>query len=150
MDLGRLLQDEVVVQIEGAGHLDGQGDAHGGHRHHQLGPGRGQALGQLLSGALGEAHAQVDADEQGDGAVVGDRHEGQAHPLGADAGAVGGWGAHDQDSRRGTPPVQPTGRGPRWPSVLTGPPMGPHVTEAEPARGGDLRSERWPHNVNLS
>ena len=63
VDLGRLVQDEVVVQPERPGDLDGQGDAHGGHRDHHLGPVGGQALGQLPPGLLGEGHPVVHADE---------------------------------------------------------------------------------------
>ena len=38
VDLGGLVEDHVVVQAEGPADLDGQRDAHGGHRHHDVGP----------------------------------------------------------------------------------------------------------------
>jgi hypothetical protein len=72
VDLGRLLQDQVVVEPESPGHLDGQRDAHGGDRHDHVGLVGGQELGQLRAGLLGEAHPVVNGDEQGDGQVVGD------------------------------------------------------------------------------
>ena len=88
VDLGGLVQDHVVVEPQGATDLDGQRDAHGGHRHHQLGPEGGQQRGELPSGGLGEGHAEVDADEQGDGAVVRYGHQGEVDRLGAHGGAI--------------------------------------------------------------
>ena len=88
VDLGCLVEDHVVVQAEGSADLDGQRDTHGGHRHHDVGPEGCHQPAELPPGHLGEGHAVVHADEQGDGEVVGHGNEGELDGLGTHVDSV--------------------------------------------------------------
>ena len=101
VDLRRLVQNDVVVQPEGAAGLDGQRNPHGRHGDDDVGLGRSHQLGQLTAGRLGEGHAPVDRDEERDGQLVGQRDERELHLLAPHGGRVGTIGGRGHESSSG-------------------------------------------------
>src|ERR1700722_6376831 len=101
MDLGRLLQDEVVIESHCPGHLDRKGNAHRGHRHHHVDVEGCEHLGQLPAGLRHKVDGGVHGDEQGNGEGISERDEGKIDLLRALLGSVGPGGFnHSQDSGR--------------------------------------------------
>ena len=81
VDLGRLVEDGVVIEPEGSRRLDRQRDAHGGDRDHHLDLEVRQHRSQLGPRRGAEGHPVIDGDHEGDGQRVAERHDGQIDLL---------------------------------------------------------------------
>ncbi len=107
------------------------------------------SCGQLPAGRLGEGHPEIHADEQGDGAVVGHRDQGQVHRLRPDRRAVAPV-AHSHDSRPVSRPAQPVrGAGAAGPNPTGRPSAGSPLRPYRGRRGGALFTHRGGYSFGL-
>ena len=93
MDLGSLVQDHVLIESEGPGHLDGHRDAHGGDGGDDVDVEGREHRGQFLTRPTHEADPHVDGNEESQRQLLTQGDEREIDALAADLDAIRA-GAH--------------------------------------------------------